>query len=81
MKFISDTGSHYLEPYVSKENRIRRKQILFPAEIFVDELDKLYTPDISVFYRLATKKKDTEVSDNSHLVRSYIIYLNSSNRW
>jgi DNA invertase Pin-like site-specific DNA recombinase len=69
ISFIKDTGAHYLESYISKENRIRCKQLLFPSEIYVDELGKVYTPEISVFYRLAAKKMDTEVSDNSHLVR------------
>ena len=35
----------------------------------IDQKEKVYTPEISIFYRLATKKKDTEVSDNSLMVR------------
>ncbi len=69
LTFISDTGKQLLGGYVSRENRIRCKQMLFPADIFIDEKNNVYTPEISVFYRLATKKIDTEVSDNSHLVR------------
>jgi len=30
---------------------------------------KVYAPEISVLCRLAAKKKDTEVSDNSHVVQ------------
>jgi hypothetical protein len=32
-------------------------------------LEKVYTPEVSVFFRGEAKKKDTEVSENSHLVR------------
>jgi len=69
LSFVEDTGRHFLEPYVSRENRVRCKQMLFPSGIAIDLKDKVYTPEISAFYRLATKKMDTEVSDNSHLVR------------
>ena len=67
--FIADTGKHFLEPYITKENRLRCKQLLFPGGIMIKGKEKVYTPELSTFYRLATKKKDTEVSDNSHLVR------------
>lgn len=67
--FIESTGQHFLEPYVSRENRVQCKLMLFPAGILINQNDKVYTPEISVFYRLATKKKDTEVSNNSLMVR------------
>lgn len=67
--FINNTAKHFLDPELSQENRIRCKQILFPAGFYVDANQNVYTPEISTLYRLATKKKDTEVSNNSHLVR------------
>lgn len=69
LSFIQDTGSHFLDPYVSKENRLRCKQMLFPGGIMIKEKEKVYTPELSVFYRGVAIKKDTEVSDKVHLVR------------
>ena len=37
--------------------------------IMIDQKNKVYTPEISSFYRLVTKKKDTEVSNKSLMVR------------
>ncbi|MGB4758567.1 MAG: recombinase family protein [Candidatus Saccharimonadales bacterium] len=69
LAFIQDTGKHFLEPYVSKENRLVCKQMLFPAGIYINPDEKVYTPEVSVFFRGEAKKKDAEASDNSHLVR------------
>lgn len=69
LSFIQDTGRHFLEPYVSKENRLRCKQMLFPSGIMIKEKEKVYTPELSIFYRGISTKKDTEVSDKVHLVR------------
>jgi hypothetical protein len=69
LSFIEDTGKHFLEEYVSQENRLRCKQLAFPAGIMINAKDKVYTPEISVFYRLAAKKKDAEASDYAHMVR------------
>jgi uncharacterized protein (DUF2267 family) len=44
------------------------KQIIFPAGFYMDTGKNVYTPEISPLIRLATMKKDTEVSDNVHLV-------------
>ena len=68
--FIENMGSNFLDPtVVSSENRERCKQIVFPAGFWVNEDNKVYTPEISELYRLATIEKDTEVSDNSLMVR------------
>lgn len=68
--FIENTGSNFLDStLVSAENRERCKLIAFPAGFWVDESNKVYTPEISELYRLALKEKDTEVSDNSLMVR------------
>ena len=67
--FAADTSKKFLDPLTSHENRLRFKQIAFPAGFRLDANKNVYTPEISELIRLATKKKDTEVSDNSHLVR------------
>lgn len=69
LSFIQDMGKHFLEPYITKEYRLVCKQMLFPAGIYINQNEKVYTPEVSVFFRGEAKKKDTEVSDNSHLVR------------
>lgn len=69
LSFIAETGQHFLEPYVTKENRLRCKQMLFPGGIRIKNKEKIYTPQVSVFFRGETKKKDAVASDNSHLVR------------
>jgi len=67
--FIDNMGSRFLDTgVVSRENRLRCKQIVFPAGFYVDKNKKVYTPEISYLYRLGTKKKDTEASIKSHLV-------------
>ena len=68
--FIENMGSNFLDPtIVSSENRERCKQIVFPAGFWVNEDNKVYTPEISELYRLATIEKDAEASDNSLMVR------------
>lgn len=67
LRFVETVGAEFFN--ISKENRLRCKQLLFPAGFYVDKNKKVYTPEISPLYRLATKKKDTEVSMSSHLVR------------
>lgn len=67
IEFVSNMGSKFLE--LSPENRLRCKQLLFPAGFSLDANNKVYTPEISTIYRLATKKKSAATLDNSHLVR------------
>lgn len=69
LDFAEDMGRSFLDSTVSRENRVRCKQIMFPAGILVDEKNKVYTPEVSIFYRGEAKKKSTEVLENSHLVR------------
>lgn len=69
LSFIQNTGQHFLEPYVSRDNRLRCKQLLFPEGIMLRDKEKVYTPKVSVFYRGELTKKDTEVSNKALLVR------------
>lgn len=65
--FVENLSTNFYE--ISQENRLRCKQLLFPGGFFLNAQNKVYTPEISPLYRLATKKKDAEASENSHLVR------------
>lgn len=67
--FVKNMGSRFLDESLSQDNRLKCKQIMFPAGFYVDQNNKVYTPEISPLITLATKKKDAEASDNSHLVR------------
>lgn len=67
LNFIENTGSRFLD--ISAENRQRCKLILFPAGFYLDEKNKVYTPEISLIYGLATTKKGAEAPEISHLVR------------
>lgn len=69
-QFIENIGDNFLNAdIVSPENRDRCKQIIFPDGFYLNADNQVYTPRISELYRLAAKKKDTEVSDNSLMVR------------
>lgn len=47
----------------------RCKQLVFPAEIYVDENKNVCTNEISAIFRGQNIEKDTEVSLKSNLVR------------
>ena len=65
--FVDNMGKHFLE--ISQENRLRCKQIVFPAGFRLDANNKVYTTEVSPLITLLTKKKDAKASENSHLVR------------
>lgn len=67
--FAADTSQKFLDPLTSQENRLRFKQIVFPAGFRLDANKNVYTPKISELIRLAGNKKDLSVTDKSHLVR------------
>lgn len=60
-------GNNFLS--ISPEDQMKCKQIIFPAGFYMDSDKNVYTPEISMLIRLAAKKKDTEVSNKSRLVR------------
>lgn len=65
--FVRNLGSNFLD--LSPQNRALCKELVFPGGFYLNENKKVYTPQISPLITLATKKKDAEASDNSHLVR------------
>ncbi|MCA9330253.1 recombinase family protein [Candidatus Saccharibacteria bacterium] len=54
---------------LTPDNAKKCKQIIFPAGFYMDDNKNVYTPEISPLIRLATSKKDTEVSSKARLVR------------
>lgn len=68
--FIDNMGTNFLDAeLVSKENRLRCKNIVFPTGFYINADNKVYTPEISELYRLASNKKDLSITDKSLLVR------------
>ena len=65
--FVDNMGSRFLE--IPQENRLRCKQIVFPAGFYLDADNKVYTPEISYLIRLASNKKDLSETEKSLLVR------------
>ncbi|HSW37473.1 MAG TPA: recombinase family protein [Candidatus Saccharimonadales bacterium] len=67
LSFVSNMGEKFLS--LPQENRAKCKQIIFPAGFYMDAEKNVYTPEISPLITFQAKKKDTEVSNNDHLVR------------
>lgn len=65
--FIENMGGNFLQ--IPAENRLRCKQIVFPAGFRVDANNKVYTPEISPLYRLASNKKAPTHTSEALLVR------------
>ena len=65
--FLDDKGKHFFE--LSEVDMKRCKQLVFPAEIFVDKNKNVYTNEISAIFRGQSIEKDTEVSLKSNVVR------------
>ena len=66
---LSIKGSRFFE--LTAEDMKRCKQLVFPAEIFVDKNKNVYTNEISAIFRGQSIEKDTEVSLKSNLVAFY----------
>lgn len=69
MAWIDEIGGNFLSPGLSKEDRLRCKQIVFPSGFRLDENQKVYTPEISPLITLAVNKKDLPVTEKSSMVR------------
>lgn len=67
--FVDNMGSNFIDSGIVSQEKLRCKQLMFPAGFWIDENKKVYTPEISPLITLMPKKKDAEASDNSHLVR------------
>lgn len=69
LNFANNMGNRFLDPFLSQENRLRCKQLVFPAGFYVNKNKKVYTPEKSPLITLLPKKKSTEVLEKSLLVR------------
>lgn len=67
--FASDMSQKFLDPQTSQENRLRCKQIIFPAGFRLDADKNVYTPEISTLIRLVGNKKARTNDVQAHLVR------------
>lgn len=67
--FIAMQSDRFFEESLSRENRRRCKQLLFPGGFYIDSDKKVYTPEISILYRLASNKKDLSETEKSSMVR------------
>lgn len=65
--FLDDKGKHFFD--LTDEDMKRCKQLVFPAEIYVDKNKNVYTNEITSIFRGRTNKKDTVVSSKSSVVR------------
>jgi DNA invertase Pin-like site-specific DNA recombinase len=65
--FVEDMGSKFFD--ISEVNRLRCKQVIFPAGFYWNAKNKVYTPEISPLIRLAATKKDAETSINVQMVQ------------
>lgn len=65
--FLDNMSTHFL--VIPPENRLQCKDAIFPAGFYLDDNNKVYTPEKSELIRLATKINGSRTSNNSHLVR------------
>ena len=65
--FIDNMSSRFLE--IHPEDRLKCKQIVFPAGFYLDSENNVYTPEISPLITLQATKKDAETSDLVQMVR------------
>jgi hypothetical protein len=69
LSFAADTSQKFLDPLTSQENRLRFKQIAYPAGFRLDANKNVYTPEISKLIRLAGNKKEPSITEDSLLVQ------------
>lgn len=67
LSFLDDKGKRFFD--LTEEDMKRCKQLVFPAQIYVDADKNVYTNEISAIFRGGTNKKDTVVSSKSNVVR------------
>lgn len=65
--FIADAGTNFFD--ISRDNRLKCKQLLFPDDIYIDPGKNVYTTKVSPLYRLEPSKKDAEASELARMVR------------
>lgn len=65
--FVDESSSGFMT--LSRDNRSKCKELIFPGGLYINKDKKVYTPEISLFYRLVETKTDTEMSEKSKVVR------------
>lgn len=70
MQFALETVENMRRTFweLDEEHLTRYKQLIFPRGFSLSPDKKVYTPEISEFYRLALKQKDLETSSKSDMV-------------
>ncbi len=79
MSFIEGKLSRWDE--LTRAERVKCKQMLFPGEIFVDFAEKVCTPQISPIIWFVSNKKEPDMVSDSHLVELGRIALPSKKRF
>lgn len=69
LNFAQKTSEAFFDPNLSQDNKLRCKQILFPAGFYVDKNKKVYTPDKSYLITLLPTKKVANATEKSQLVQ------------
>lgn len=67
--YILKMSQRFFDESLSKENRTKCKQLIFPSGFYIDSNKKVYTTEISPLYRLATKQKDSPETEKSSMVQ------------
>lgn len=69
LAWIKNISDNFLASSLPRENRLRCKQIIFPAGFRLNKKQKVYTPEISPLITLVTNKKDLPETEKSSMVR------------
>lgn len=64
----ADNMSRYFTE-LPKDRILKCKQMLFPAGFWIDTNENVYTPEMSILYRLTSNKKDLPKLEKSSMVR------------
>ncbi len=64
--YVENMSSKYFD--ISRENRLRCKQVIFPAGFYINVDNKVYTPKVSLLYRLATVEMNGDETGKTLLV-------------
>ena len=66
-EFVDNMSTRFL--YIPPENRLQCKDAIFPAGFYLNDKNRVYTPEKSELIRLASNKKAQTSDVQAHLVR------------